>query len=107
MTQWNNRSSYLESVARTARSGCQTVGLDISENQLEYPFQVLLREREPGVRFVHTGVENRSAQYADPVRPAPCAVLCPDCAGNQKKIALYQAIGPPEIIGRFLLFRRP
>ena len=47
MGQWNNRASYLESVDRTARSGCTEVGLDISENQLEYPFQALLRERNP------------------------------------------------------------
>ena len=73
MGQWNNRASYLESVDRAARSGCTQIGLDISENQLEYPFQALLRERNPQVRFVHTGVTNASARYADqrPRRPAP------------------------------------
>jgi hypothetical protein len=96
MVQWNNRASYLESVDRTARSGCATVGIDISENQLEYPFQVLLRQRHREVEFVHTGVE--------PSPPQPCAVLCPDCIGNQKKIAMYSSIGPPAEIGRFLLF---
>jgi hypothetical protein len=30
------------------------VGIDSSRNQLEYPFQVLLRERVADVRFVHT-----------------------------------------------------
>jgi hypothetical protein len=62
MGQWNNRVSYLESVDRTAQSGCTQVGMDISENQLEYPFQALLRERNPRVRFVHTGVTNPSVQ---------------------------------------------
>jgi hypothetical protein len=104
MGQWNNRASYLESVARTAASGCRTVGIDISENQLEYPFQALLRQRNPAVRFVHTGVENASARYAPPNPPSPCVVLCPDCIGNQKKIALYAPVGPPIEIGRFLLF---
>jgi hypothetical protein len=104
MGQWNNRTSYLESVDRTARSGCTLVGLDISENQLEYPFQALLRERNPAVRFVHTGVANASARYAAADAPAPCAVLCPDCIGNQAKIALYGDLGPPIEIGRFLLF---
>jgi hypothetical protein len=33
----------------------------------------------------------------------PCAVFCPDCAGNARKIASHQ-IGPPQEIGRFLLF---
>jgi hypothetical protein len=104
MGQWNSRASYLESVARTARSGCTEIGLDISENQLEYPFQALLRERSPNVRFVHTGVTNASARYAVAGSPTPCAVLCPDCIANQQKIALYRDVGPPIEIGRFLLF---
>jgi hypothetical protein len=104
MGQWNNHASYLESVDRTARSGCTEVGLDISENQLEYPFQVLLRERNPRVHFMHTGVTNASARYAAAAVPSPCAVLCPDCIANQQKIALYRDIGPPIEIGRFLLF---
>lgn len=104
MGQWNNRASYLESVDRTARSGCTDIGLDISENQLEYPFQALLRERNPRVHFVHTGVANVSARYAAANAPPPCAVLCPDCIANQRKIALYRDIGPPIEIGRFLLF---
>jgi hypothetical protein len=107
MGQWNNRASYLESVDRTARSGCAEIGLDISANQLEYPFQVLLRERNPAVRFVHTGVTNASARYAAAGAPPPCAVLCPDCSGDPRKVALYSAIGPPVEIGRFLLFVRP
>jgi hypothetical protein len=96
MVQWNNRASYLESVDRTAGSGCATVGIDIGENQLEYPFQALLRERHREVQFVHTGVE--------PNPPQPCAVLCLDCIGNRKKIAMYSSLGPPAEIGRFLLF---
>jgi hypothetical protein len=97
MSQWNNRVSYLESVDRTARSGCTLVGIDITENQLEYPFQALLRERNPRVRFVHT-------IPPVPYQPRPCAVLCPDCIANQQKIALYRNIGAPIEIGRFLLF---
>jgi hypothetical protein len=95
MSQWNNRASYLESVDRVARTGCNYVGIDITENQLEYPFQALLRERNPKVRFVHA-----------PITPPPCAVLCPDCIGNQRKLDLYRANGPPVEIGRFLLFLR-
>ncbi len=96
MSQWNNRDSYLESVRRTARTGCNTVAMDITENQLEYPFQALLRERNPRVRFFHSmpGVA---------IYERPCAVFCPDCAGIPRKIAIHQ-IGPPQQIGRFLLF---
>ena len=67
MGQWNNRASYLDAVDRVARSGCERVGIDISENQLEYPFQALLRERRPGVRFLHAEAGG-----------APCAMLCLD-----------------------------
>jgi hypothetical protein len=106
MVQWNKGASYLPAVELTARSGCEMVGIDISQNPLEYPFQALLRERNPNVRFVHTGVENASLRYAPQDPPRPCAVLCLDCAGIQKKIALYAPIGPPVEIGRFLLFLR-
>jgi hypothetical protein len=104
MVQWNKGASYLPAVELTARSGCETVGIDISQSPLEYPFQALLRERNPNVRFVHTGVENASARYAPQDPPRPCAVLCLDCAGIQRKIALYAPLGPPIEIGRFLLF---
>jgi hypothetical protein len=63
-----------------------------------------VRQRNPAVRFVHTGVENASARYTPANQPQPCAVLCPDCIGNQKKIGMYRTIGPPMEIGRFLLF---
>jgi hypothetical protein len=106
MTQWNNRDSYLTAVDLTARSGCSTVGIDINRNQLEYPFQALLRERNPAVRFQHTGVENASARYIPADQPRPCAVFCPDCAGISRKLAQYSDIGPPTEIGHFLLFLR-
>lgn len=105
MVQWDNRSSYLEAVDLTARSGCTDVGIDINQNQVEYPFQALLRERNPAVRFVHTGVENASARYTPSGQRRPCAVFCPDCAGIPRRIALYSPIGPPVTLGHFLLFR--
>jgi len=107
MVQWDNRASYMPSVDLTARSGCDLVGIDIGQNQLEYPFQALLRERNPGVRFVHTGVENASARYAAPGQPTPCAVFCPDCEGVARRIAMYSRIGPPVTLGHFLLFLPP
>jgi hypothetical protein len=54
MVQWDNKASYFEAVDRTARSGCRLIGIDITRNHVEYPFQALLRERVPGVQFVHT-----------------------------------------------------
>jgi 4-amino-4-deoxy-L-arabinose transferase-like glycosyltransferase len=102
MGQWNNRASYVDAVDRVARAGCRLVAIDISENQLEYPFQALLREREPGVRFFHAGVFG-----APPPPGQPCAVLCPDCAGNERKLQFYGHVGSTNEIGRFLLFLKP
>jgi hypothetical protein len=98
MAQWDNRASYLSAVDLTARSGCTTVGIDIAWNQLEYPFQALLRERNPTVRFWHVGVDHP---------PRPCAVFCPDCAGVPGKVESYGDIGRPIEIGHFLLFLPP
>jgi hypothetical protein len=95
MGQWGNRGSYLGAVEAAARSRCELVGIDISENQLEYPFQALLRKRRPEVRFVHTGVGNA---------PGACAVLCLDCAASEKKMEMYAAYGEPKTIGRFLFY---
>ena len=103
MVQWNNRESYLRAVELTAQTGCQNIGMDSSENQLEYPFEALLREREPGIRFVHVGVVNASARYYTAI-PQPCAVLCLDCTGMESKRRLYAGVGTPVEIGRFLLF---
>lgn len=107
MVQWDNRESYLRAVRLTGDSGCGRVGIDIGQNQLEYPFQALLRERNPGVRFLHVGVENASSGYAESDPPPPCAVFCPDCAGIARKVDRYREIGPPVEVGRFLLFLSP
>jgi len=104
MIQWDYHASYLPAVDLIARSGCTAVGIDISQNQVEYPILALVRERNPAVRFFHTGVDNASARYAPPDQPQPCAVVCPDCAGVPRKAALYGAIGPPIDVGRFLVF---
>jgi len=68
-------ASYGAAVEAAVRSGCQTVGIDIGEYQLEYPLQALLRQRDPGVRFVHTGVANSTVRYSRAHQPEPCAVF--------------------------------
>ena len=104
MGQFHNRDSYFQAVALAARSACRNIGIDITRNQLEYPFQALLRERSGDVRFVHTDVTNASARYAARGAPRPCAVVCLECAGDAAKTALYGSLGPPLTAGRFLWF---
>ncbi len=102
MAQWNDRESYIETVDAIAKLNCSLLGLDINHFQLEYPIQALLRERNPKMEFVHTGVSGPAARYARPEKP--CAVLCLDCAGDPARSAQYRAYGPPRQIGKFLLF---
>src|SRR5208283_4019066 len=64
MKPWNNEDSYFAAVDVLSKSNCRTIGIDITHFQLEYPFQALLREKIPGVNFVHSGVENASSRYA-------------------------------------------
>ena len=102
--QWHNQESYLKTVEVLAQSKCETVGIDITHLQLEYPIEALLRERNPRVRFLHTGVENASSRYAAPVDAKPCAVVCLDCLGDTQRATLYAAFPQADTAGRFLTF---
>jgi len=97
MNQWDNRASFEQAVAAVEASGCESVGIDINHFHVEYPVQVLLRERRPGVRFLHTGVDSAPVSTT-------CAVLCLDCAGMKSTMERYQALGAPRQFGRFLLY---
>ena len=73
--QWNIQAKYLEEVDAAARSGCPLIGIDINELQLEYPFEVLLHERNPRVQFVHVNVTNQSKKFERPDQPTPCRIV--------------------------------
>jgi 4-amino-4-deoxy-L-arabinose transferase-like glycosyltransferase len=106
MTQWNNQGSYFQTVELLARSRCSTIAIDITDLQLEYPIQALVRERNAAARFVHSGVQNVSARYPQVIDAEPCAVVCLDCAGDAKRLSLYQDFGDSELIDRFVVFLR-
>lgn len=75
LTQFHSRDFLLGEVDRVAAGGCEVVGVDINQNQLEYPLQALLREKNPRIRFVHVNVNNASRRYARPDDPAPCVTV--------------------------------
>jgi 4-amino-4-deoxy-L-arabinose transferase-like glycosyltransferase len=103
MTQWNNRASYQRAVDLLEPLHCGVIGLDITDFQLEYPLQALLRERHPTVEFLHTGVRNASARYAPPVSAPPCAIVCFDCIGDAPRLALYDRFPVTTTAGRFVI----
>lgn len=109
MGQWDTpnasmRSIFGQAVALTQQSGCRVIGIDISQFQLEYPYEALLVERDPEIRFVHAGVDNISRRYEPKFAPRPCAVLCMNCAGNDERRKLYADRGEPTDIHGFLLY---
>lgn len=75
LSQFHNRDFILAEVDRVAASGCQVVGIDINQSQLEYPLQALLREKNPRIRFVHGNVNNPSLKYRPADDPAPCITV--------------------------------
>jgi len=104
MSQWNNQASYWKAVDLLAHSSCDAVGIDIKDLQLEYPLQALLRERKPATGFIHTGVENVSARYPQPIDARPCAVACLACAGDPKRLRLYGDFRTSVHIDQFVIF---
>jgi len=103
MGQWNNAASYPAALGPLRQSGCGVIGIDINNFQLEYPLQALLREAAPGVRFVHTAVENASNRYPQPVPAAPCAIACLDCLGDAKRLELYRDFPTRVTAGKFVV----
>jgi hypothetical protein len=75
MAQFNNRDSYFAAVDRIAATGCEVVGIDASMNQLEYPLQALLLQKNPRIRFVHVNVVNASRRYLHKDDRQPCTVV--------------------------------
>jgi hypothetical protein len=104
MKQFDNQQSFLDAVNASVPLACSTFGIDINDFQIEYPFEALLLERRPNVRFVHTGVSNQSRKYQQVL--VPCAVLCLDCAGDSNRTELYRKLGEPQQFGKFLFFTR-
>jgi hypothetical protein len=72
---WNIESKTREQVDAAAAGGCSLIGIDINDLQLEYPFEALLRERNPRVQFVHVNVMNQSRKYERPDQPLPCRTV--------------------------------
>jgi hypothetical protein len=72
---WNIEAITLQQVNDAASSGCSLIGIDINDLQLEYPFEALLRERNPQVRFVHVNVANPSTKYEKSDQPQPCRIV--------------------------------
>ena len=101
LSQWNNRESFLETVDLLKNSHCDTVGIDITRLQIEYPIEALFHGR-----FLHAGVENASSHYRQPVPEKACAVVCLDCLGDTGHLALYGDYPNSREIGKFVVLTK-
>ncbi len=106
MSAWQNKDSFVRSADLIAGTGCDTVGIDMNNFQIEYPLIALLRERRPSTSFVHTGVTNPSTRYRPPIETPPCVVACLDCLEDQSRLSLYQSFPVSESFGRFVVFSK-
>lgn len=106
MSQWNNSRTYEKTVDFLTHINCGTIGIDITKLQLEYPLQALLRETKPGTLFVHTGVQNVSVRYRQPVDAPACSVVCLDCAGDAKRILLYSGFRKSALVDQCVIFQQ-
>ena len=107
MTQWRDDwPAYGASAGEIEKSECGVIGIDSANFQLEYPLEALLRERNPQIKFEHTGVDNASDRYRQPVSAAPCAVVCLHCIGDDRRLNLYRDFPAVVPEGRFAVFER-
>jgi hypothetical protein len=106
MTPWNNRNSYVRSAAAITGSGCETVGIDINNFQLEYPLIALVREQRPSTRFLHTGVANPSQRYSPPIETPPCVIACLDCSGDMQRLNRYSEFPRSAQFGKFVILSK-
>jgi hypothetical protein len=106
MTPWKNEGAFEKTVQLLAAGDCLTLGVDITDFQLEYPLEALLREKNPAFRFVHIGVENASRNYVQPVPAAPCAVVCLECAADQKRLSGHSLFPRRDVIEGFVVLRK-
>jgi len=102
-----NQASYERAAVVVATSGCRTVGIDITNLQLEYPLIALIREKSPETTFVHEGVDNESQHYAQPVREVPCAVVCLDCLNDAVRMAAHRHFAASVAVDKFVIFTQP
>jgi hypothetical protein len=72
-----------------------------------YPLLALIHA-DGGTRTVwYAGVDNLSSRYQkQQLHPAPCAVLCLDCANHPEKWSEYSTMGRPSVFGNIVIFSR-
>ena len=79
--------SYISAAEFVGASSCDSIGIDSSLEDFDYPMLMLLGAGHTTRQVRYAGVENLTAKYARPDSKAPCAVICLRCASVPAKWA--------------------
>jgi len=96
---------------------CRNIGIDsyVPDPEIKdgppsffvYPVLALIHADGRTRSVSYTGVANLSSRYqTQQVHPAPCAIICLDCANHPEKWSEYGAIGSPSVFGNIVIFSR-
>jgi hypothetical protein len=91
--------SYLAAASFVEATNCNSVGIDSSFDDFDYPMFAILGAGHGDRKVRYAGVNNLSAEYTRPESSPPCAVICIRCANSPAKWAQYRQVG-----GRVSLF---
>ena len=85
--------SYRAAAAFVQATGCNSVGLDSSFDDFDYPMFAILDAGHVDRTVRYSEVKNLTAEYARPDSTPPCAVICLRCANSPAKWAEYKRVG--------------
>jgi hypothetical protein len=85
--------SYRDAAAFLDSTNCNSVGLDSSFDDFDYPMFALLNAGHGDRKVRYSEVKNLTAEYARPDSAPSCAVICLRCANSPAKWAEYKQVG--------------
>ena len=88
----SSRNAYLATAREVQKSSCQSIGVDGSLQDFDYPLLAMISDQD-GRKVQYTGVTNRTAAYRRSQDQEPCVVVCLRCADAPAKWAQYRKIG--------------
>jgi hypothetical protein len=85
--------SYSAAANFVKATNCNSVGVDSSFDDFDYPMFALLGAGHGSRKVRYSEVKNLTAEYARPESSSPCAVICLRCANSPAKWAQYKRVG--------------
>jgi hypothetical protein len=97
--------SYISAAEAVKRMPCNSVGVDASLDDFDYPIFSLLGAGHGTRQIRYAEVRNLTSAYARSDTPAPCIIVCLRCANAPAKWAQYKAVGgKASVFGEVAVF---